>query len=232
MIGNWFRELLSRSRERPEDRPQTVGRQSPPPPSVPKEQRQLVKRSHGLSEFVNSIADESGLAILDLGEISQASVSFITNLGHRLYSVDFLRTLDSITTPDDPPGGPSQRNRIDAFLDQTLGFEDNSLDGALIWDSLEYLARPLLLAAVDRLSRILRPGAFMLAFFHTSEKAEWVPSYTYRIEDPQSLHLALKTQRQPVQLFNNRGVERLFEGFGSVKFFLSRDQLREVIVRR
>lgn len=192
----------------------------------------MVKRSHGLAAFVTTIQDETGLAILDLGEISQANVSFLTERGHRLYSVDFLRTLDSVVTPDDPPGGPSQRNRIDAFLDQTLGYDDNSLDGALIWDSLEYLSRPLLLAVVDRLGRILRPGAFMLAFFHTSEKAEWVPVYAYRIEDTQTLHLTLKTQRQPIQLFNNRGVERLFEGYESVKFFLSRDQLREVIVRR
>ena len=38
--------------------------------------------------------------------------------------------------------------------------------------------------------------------------------------------------RRPLQLFNNRGVEKLFQRFHSVKFFLARDHLREVIVRR
>jgi hypothetical protein len=38
--------------------------------------------------------------------------------------------------------------------------------------------------------------------------------------------------RRPVQRFNNRGVEKLFQRFQSVKFFLARDNLREVVVRR
>jgi hypothetical protein len=38
--------------------------------------------------------------------------------------------------------------------------------------------------------------------------------------------------RKPSQPFNNRAIEKLFHEFGSVKFFLTRDHLREVIVRR
>jgi hypothetical protein len=37
--------------------------------------------------------------------------------------------------------------------------------------------------------------------------------------------------RPAVQLFNNRGLERLFADFQSVKFFLTRERLREVLVR-
>jgi hypothetical protein len=32
--------------------------------------------------------------------------------------------------------------------------------------------------------------------------------------------------------FNNRSLERLFEEFDSIKFFLTRDSIREVIVSR
>ena len=38
--------------------------------------------------------------------------------------------------------------------------------------------------------------------------------------------------RKPEQIFNNRSLEKLFQGFESLKFFLARDNLREVIVRR
>ena len=38
--------------------------------------------------------------------------------------------------------------------------------------------------------------------------------------------------RTPVQYFNNRGIEKLFERFEAVKFFLTRDALREVVVKR
>jgi hypothetical protein len=39
-------------------------------------------------------------------------------------------------------------------------------------------------------------------------------------------------RRRPAQFFNNRSLERLFQDFQSVKFFLTRNHLREVIVRR
>jgi hypothetical protein len=44
--------------------------------------------------------------------------------------------------------------------------------------------------------------------------------------------LTPRGQRKPAQYFNNRSLEKLFQKFHSVKFFLTRDHLREVIVRR
>jgi hypothetical protein len=41
-----------------------------------------------------------------------------------------------------------------------------------------------------------------------------------------------RSQRRPAQIFNNRSLEKLFQDFQSVKFFLTRDRLREVIVKR
>jgi lysyl-tRNA synthetase class 2 len=43
-------------------------------------------------------------------------------------------------------------------------------------------------------------------------------------------HLLQRGER--LQIFNNRSLEKLFQDFQSVKFFLTRDRLREVIVRR
>jgi hypothetical protein len=191
-----------------------------------------VKRSHGLSHFVATIGDQAGLTILDLGGISQENVNFITSLGHRLYSEDFLRTLDSLTSPDDGPGGPSQPGEIGAFLQQCFDFGPGMLDGALIWDVLQYVSRPVLLATIDRLYEILRPGAHIFAIFHTAEQPQPVPLYSYRIADAETLHLVPRGLRGAVQCFNNRGIEKLFERFGAVKFFLTRDNLREVIVKR
>ena len=41
-----------------------------------------------------------------------------------------------------------------------------------------------------------------------------------------------REERRPVQYFNNRHLEKIFQEFASVKFFLTRDNLREVIVKR
>ena len=58
------------------------------------------------------------------------------------------------------------------------------------------------------------------------------PVYSFRIQDKTTLRLVQRGTRPSAQLFNNRGLEKLFARFESVKFFLTRESLREVIVRR
>ena len=112
--------------------------------------------SRGLEEFFSYIRGQSGLTILDLGGATQQNISFITNLGHRLYSESFLQTLQETFGGE---GSPEQSNpdRIDYFLHQTLNYEALHFDGVLIWDILEYLDPPLLSAVIERLHKIVRP---------------------------------------------------------------------------
>ena len=71
-------------------------------------------------------------------------------------------------------------------------------------------------------------------FFSANEKATTIPVYNYRIQDRKTLLQMPRpgTTDQKSQYFNNRRLEKLFEAASSVKFFLTRDHLRELIVRR
>lgn len=190
------------------------------------------RHSHGLEQFFGPLHGHPGLCVLDLGGATQANVAFITNLGHKLYSDAFLRALETAAFPSgEGPDGPSSAE-AEAFLDRTLGFPEAYFDGILLWDALEFLPPAILKATVDRLFKIVKPGAYMLVFFHADEKAATVPVYSYRISSANTLYLAHCEMCRPAQRFNNRGVEKLFQRFQSVKFFLARDNLREVIVRR
>jgi len=126
----------------------------------------------------------------------------------------------------------SDPDRAATFLRESLDFPERSFDGALIWDTLQFLSQPLLQDTVDRLGRILRPQSSLLAFFHAEEKAQTAPLYTYRIVESKIMSLTPRNQVRPVQYCNNRTLEKLFQKYHSVKFFLTRDHLREVIVRR
>ena len=189
-----------------------------------------VRPSRGLEEFFGYIHGQSGLTILDLGAASQQNISFITGLGHRLYSEDFLRIL-SETFGENGAADQSNPGRIDYFLRQALDYPPAHFDGVLIWDVLEYLAPPLLNAVVERLHKTVRPKSYMLAFFHSDDKLEAVPSYTFRIRQMNALEVVRHGMRRPEQLFNNRSLEKLFAGFESQKFFLTRERLREVIIK-
>ena len=192
------------------------------------------RQSHGLDQFCASLEERPGLSILDFAGGSQATVSFITGYGHRLYSDDFLRQLDLCfdNGPEDFFENQSNPLLISKFIEKALPFSEESFDGVLVWDSLQFLSAPLLLTVVTKLYRVLRPGASLLAMFHTEERIETIATYTYRIQDHRTIQMTALAQRKPAQIFSNRSLEKMFQDFHSVKFFLTRDRLREVIVKR
>jgi hypothetical protein len=193
----------------------------------------VTRTSNGLDQFFNSLQERENLSILDLSGASQANISFITNLGHRIYSDDILHTLDEAFGGDgDFIENQSDPKRMELFLRQSLDFPDAHFDGALVWDTLQFLSPHLLQETVNRLCRILRPQASLLAFFNAEEKLTSIPVASYRIVNSKTLLLLPRGERKPAQFFNNRTLEKLFQNFYSVKFFLTRDHLREVIVRR
>ena len=188
------------------------------------------RNSNGLDQFFSSLEGRDTLSILDFAGASQANVSFITNLGHRIYSEDVLTSIDEVFGAD--PEAHSNPVRIEMFLNQVLDFPDGQFDGALVWDVLQFLSPAAAQATLDRLHRILRQPSYVLAFFNASEKVASIPSYHYRITDSKTLLLSQRGNRVPTQFFNNRSIEKLFQRYESIKFFLTRDNLREVIVKR
>ena len=192
----------------------------------------ISRHSHGLEQFCTSLRDRQGLNILDMSGASQANITFITELGHRIYSEDLIKGLDDAFGQGDFYQNQTDPGKIESFLEQNLTFPPDHFDGALVWDSLQYLAPPLLENVVDRLAAMLKRGSYILAFFHADEKAAALPLCYYRITDSKNLLLVPRGERRPAQFFNNRGLEKLFQKFDSVKFFLTRDHLREIIVKR
>jgi hypothetical protein len=189
------------------------------------------RQSRGLDQFFGSFRDQTGLSILDLGGASQENINFITSLGHKFYSEDFLRIYHETFGED--IADQANPGRIDYFLRRSLEYPDGQFDGVLAWDALEYMGPALLAATADRLLHILKPKGYLLAIFHSAERKQTVPCYSFRIQDPRTLHAILHGERATSQqLFNNRSLEKLFQKFESVKFFLTRDSLREVIVRK
>jgi hypothetical protein len=208
-------------RQQPAGGPQPVRVESRP------KVQPVTRQSPGLEQFFGTVRDRRRLAIIDLAGVSQASVSFITNLGHTIYSDDFLQSLDETLAR----GGADPRLGT-RFLEQSLPFREPGFDGALLWDCLQFLPPAWLEAGVERLHAILRPDAVVLAFFNADEKAAAVPCYQYRIADQRTLLLVPRGTRAPAPYFNNRVLERLFQRFATTKFFLTRDHLREVLVKR
>ena len=187
------------------------------------------RQSNGLRQFFENLRGEARLSILDLGGISQDNVNFITLRGHKLYTEDLLVGLDRLSARGSQSNGSLSPAR---FLRENLNFSRAQIDGILAWDALEFLEEDILAEAVSCLQTILKPGGSLLSFFHTHPKGSVVEICRYQIRDHQTLRLRPRFSRPLPRAFNNRGLERLFRGFHAVKFFLARDNLREVIASR
>ncbi|HEX4275201.1 MAG TPA: hypothetical protein VHZ74_07605 [Bryobacteraceae bacterium] len=188
------------------------------------------RQSRGLEQFFFNIRDVVGLSVLDCAGANQDNIDFLINLGHKVYSQDLVRNLDDAFGRD--PTEQTNPSRIDYFLKQNFEYPSEALDGVLLWDSLQFMSPPLLNATVERLYDVMRPKSYLLAFFTATERVTEVPSHTFRIADSKTIVLAERDMRAAGQVFNNRNLEKLFGKFESVKFFLTRESLREVIVRR
>ncbi len=192
----------------------------------------IIRHSPGLEQLFSSLPSKPA-AILDLAGASQSNIEFLSGLGHRIYSDDMTRALemafgdgpDSFTNQSDP-------KRVEQFMAATLDFGVNALGGALLWDALQFLAPPLLADTLDQLFHIIEPGSSLLAYFNAEERTSMAPVCSYRIVDRKTVQITPKNRKRQAQFFNNRSLEKIFQRFNSVKFFLSRDNLREVIVRR
>lgn len=191
----------------------------------------LTRHSSGFDQFCGFLRASEGLSILDMSGASQANISFITGYGHRISSDDIVGTMQQCFGADFLENQLAASN-AQRFIEQTLTFPDESFDGALVWDALQFLTSPVLEDTVTQLLRVMRPGGQLLLFFNSDEKATRIPLYNYRIQDDKTLVQIPRGGYQRCQYFNNRMLERIFEKAASVKFFLTRDHLREVIVRR
>ena len=191
----------------------------------------IARHSSGFEQFCSMLQNSENLSILDMSGASQANVSFVTGYGHRISSDDAIGTMQQCFGTDFLKNQQAASN-AHRFLEQTLTFPENTFDGALVWDTLQFLVSPLLEDTVAKLLRVMQPGALILGFFNADEKTTQVPVYNYRIQDSRTLLQTSRGGLQHCQHFNNRMLEKLFEKATSLKFFLTRGAQREVIIRR
>lgn len=210
----------------------------------------LNRRSSGMGELAKSLEAEDCLCVLDLGSTSASNIRFLTERGHKLYSEDLLQaSSDPSLAKKDEQGNPTLDDK--QFLADNLIFPGAQFDVVLFWNLADYLDESLVKPVIARLWSLLKPGGMLLAFFHTREAGPDAPCYRYHIVggdalEMQPIEVRADARKGPMstgpagdvrsphlqRVFNNRHIETLFRDFSSIKFFLARDNIREVLVVR
>jgi SAM-dependent methyltransferase len=206
-----------------------------PAPAVPQKRS---RRSSGMAEISRLLNSEEALCVLDLGSTSANNISFLTAKGHKNYSEDLLRaSLDPALRVKDETG--KLVPDIKKFLEENLTYQNGLFDVVLCWNLPDYMEESLVKPTIDRLWSVMKPGGLLLVFFHTRDAGPDAPCYRFHITgtdmlDMQEVRLREGDKHSPrlQRVFNNRHIENLFRDFASIKFFLARDAIREVLLVR
>jgi len=203
--------------------------------------QKLSRRSSGVGEISRVLNSQEGLCILDVGATSANNIRYFTDNGHKNYSEDLLRaSLD----PALRVAGAAGNSIVDSkkFLDENLVYQNDQFDIVLLWNLADYMEESLVKPTIDRLWSVMKPGGLLLAFFHTRDAGPDSICYRYMVTgtdmlEMQAVKFALpghSEKRSPrlQRVFANRHIENLFHDFASIKFFLARDNIREVLVVR
>jgi SAM-dependent methyltransferase len=195
----------------------------------------IQRRSTGFQQFMKTVAREENIWVLDLGPTSPDNIKHITERGHRIYNEDLLSeaTRQDLKTKSTEPGKENEMVvDVERFLAENLRHEREQFDAVMAWDVTDYLPEEVVKATIERIHTIMKPGGILLAFFHTRDAGPDAPYYRYHIGDPETLELQRGPEFKLQRVFNNRHIETLFRDYASIKFFLGRDNIREVLVIR
>ena len=190
----------------------------------------VVRKSTGLAELNKIIGKRESMTVLDLGPTSPPNIRYMTERGHSFYNEDVL--LSSFDPSYEVREDGKTSVNIDKFRAENLKLKSEQFDLVLAWDVPDYLPEQVVKPLVDKLAASMKPGGVLLAFFHTKDAGPDAPYYRYNIAGEDALELQRGPQFRLQRVFNNRHIENLFREFLSIKFFLARDNVREVIVVR
>jgi hypothetical protein len=210
---------------------------APPSSPGPGPQSRPGRFSNGLKEFLWQLEDIGRGHLLDLGQVSQATLNFFIERGFKVYTEDVLSSWREFLRGEEelarllPVGAQapdaSHDARADRFLASNLNHEPDSFDAVLLWDVLDYLDRETVARLMARLSTVVRDGGVILAIFHTRTPEQF---HRYRVLDALNLDLvSAPAIIQPQHIYQNREIQDLFGRFRASKTFVGRDHLRETV---
>lgn len=188
----------------------------------------VARHSSGWDALAKSLRGSEGLRTLDIGPTSSTNINLLTGMGHSVYMADLVaESHDSKWIGKLPDGTPEFRT--DDFLAETLQLGDRIFDVVLMWDCLDFLPPAVVPTFLSRIYEAMTPGGRCLVFSHIKNEGFFS---RFHLREDSSVDMQGLGDLPPRQVYTNRQIEGLFSQYSSYKFFLAKDNLREILVVR
>lgn len=189
------------------------------------------RASSGWRDILNYLKSNEGQRILDFGATSPNNINLLTGMGHSVYMADIVQ--DAARPEWRKPGADGAPEfDVDGFLKANLNFSGREFDVLLLWDSADYLPPELVTPLFVRLHEVLRPQGRVLAFFHGNMTGPGTNFSRYQLTDGPELKV-IPAGNLPIQhTYAMRQIEKFLQEYADTRFFLGKDNVREVIAVR
>jgi hypothetical protein len=185
-----------------------------------------VYATKALRKFLQTLTSRELPVLMDLGPLVGSNVAYFgEQLGCKIFVEDIFADLDRHVRED-------KLEQLPEFLKKRFSQRDNSVDGILCWDVLDYLDRASAQELANQLMRVLRPDGALLGFFGSAPQQD--PLYTkFVIVDEQSLrHRPYPATRKRQSVLLNRDIIRLFADLRVADSFLLKTNSREILFKK
>lgn len=194
------------------------------------------RHSRGWIEVRTYLEKNPSLRVLDFGTTSPSNINYLTSRGHSVYMANIVQDAtrpEWLKPVEEAEGGNAgQVFDVEGFISANLDFSGRDFDVILLWDTANYLPPEMVPPLFARLRQVLRPDGRVLAFFHGRLEGPETAFGRFQLGDADEL-VAHNSGDFPVRkVYQTRQVESFFEGYSSMRFFLGKDNVREVIAVR
>jgi hypothetical protein len=182
----------------------------------------VVYPTKALRKFLTTLTNRPDPVLLDLGPVIGPNVSFFgERLGCKIFVEDLFTDVER-QAPGDLAGSLASRFKQ----------ADESFDGILCWDLLDFLEPATAQIVAAQLTRLLKVDGALLGFFSTATTRE--ATFTkYVVVDEVSLrHRSYGQPRTRSRTLQNRDIIRLFGRLRVSDSFLLQTNVREILFRK
>jgi len=188
----------------------------------------VVRPSRGWAATLEFLKQREGLRVLDFGPTSSSNINFLTNLGHSFYMADLVEDAAKPEWWKPAEGKAPAEFDVEKFVAENLNFSGKEFDVVLLWDTADYLPASLVPVMFARIKDVLRPEGRVLAFSHGKAEGPETVFSRYQLKDSGDV-LVVPVGQYPVKaVYQTRQLEKFLEGYADVRFFLGKDNTREV----
>ena len=190
------------------------------------------RNSSGWRDILAYLKATESLRVLDFGATSSHNINYLTSMGHSVYMANVVADAARSEWRKVGADGGAPEFDVAGFVETNLNFSGRDFDVVLVWDTADYLPPEVVPALFEKLHQVLRPSGRLLAFFNGAVPSPQTPFARYQLTDTDQL-LLLASGTFPFQKnYQTRQIEKFLQGYASVRFFLGKDNIREVIAVR